>query len=37
MLLDPERLIELQPEVDRLMCENPAFSIDEIRENLGLS
>ena len=37
MLLDPERLIELQPEVDRLMRENPAFSIDEIRENLGLS
>ena len=37
MLLDPERLIELQPEVDRLMRENPAFSIDEIREKLGLS
>ena len=37
MLLDPERLIELQPEVDRMMKENPVYSIDEIRENLGLS
>ena len=37
MLLDPEHFAELQPEVDRLMRENPVFSIDEIRENLGLS
>jgi len=37
MLLDPEHFAELQPEVDRLMRENPVFSIDEIRENLGLT
>lgn len=37
MLLDPEHFAKLQPEVDRLMRENPVFSIDEIRENLGLS
>ena len=37
MLLDPEYFAKLQPEVDRLMRENPVFSIDEIRENLGLS
>ena len=37
MLLDPEYFAKLQPELDRLMRENPVFSIDEIRENLGLS
>ncbi len=37
MLLDPEHFAELKPEVDRLMRENPVFSIDEIRENLGLT
>ena len=37
MLLDPEHFAELQPEVDRLMRENPVFSIDEIHENLGLT
>jgi DNA-binding transcriptional regulator YiaG len=37
MLLDPEYFAKLQPEVDRLMRENPVFSIDEIRKNLGLS
>ena len=37
MLLDPEYFAKLQPEVERLMRENPVFSIDEIRENLGLS
>ena len=37
MLLEPEHFAKLQPEVERLMRENPVFSIDEIRENLGLS
>jgi hypothetical protein len=37
MRLDPEHFAELQSEVDRLMRENPVFSIDEIRENLGLT
>ena len=37
MLLDPEYFAKLQPEVERLMRENPVFSIDEIREKLGLS
>lgn len=37
MRLDPVHFAELQPEVDRLMRENPVFSIDEIRENLGLT
>jgi DNA-binding transcriptional regulator YiaG len=37
MLLDPEYFAKLQPEVDRMMKENPVYSIDEIREKLGLS
>ena len=37
MLLDPEYFAKLQPELDRLMRENPVFSIDEIRENLGVT
>ena len=36
-IFDPEEEAEIQLEVDRLMRENPVFSIDEIRENLGLS
>jgi ribosome-binding protein aMBF1 (putative translation factor) len=36
-IFDPEKEAEIQLEVDRLMRENPAFSIDEIRKNLGLS
>ena len=37
MLLDPEYFAKLQPELDRMMKENPVYSIDEIREKLGLS
>ena len=37
MLLDPEHFAKLQPELDRMMKENPVYSIDEIREKLGLS
>ena len=37
MLLDPEYFAKLQPELDRIMKENPVYSIDEIREKLGLS
>jgi len=37
MLLDPEYFAKLQPEVDRMMKENPVYSIDEIRQKLGLS
>ena len=37
MLLDPEYFAKLQPELDRMMKENPVYSIDEIREKLGIS
>jgi len=37
MLLDPEYFAKLQPELDRMMKENPVYSIDEIREKMGLS
>lgn len=37
MQLDPDYFARLQPEVDRMMQENPVYSIDEIREKLGLS
>ena len=40
MLLDPDYFAKLQPEVERLMRENPAFSINEIgksrHQHLGL-
>ena len=37
MLLDPEYFAKLQPELDRYMRKNPRFSIDQIRENLGVT